>query len=749
MAMAQIALTGSPDEPGSELAVVDLVTRSVRSRVGVGLSPVGLALHPDGDVLAVLNRFSNFLSLVDTASDREVARIEVEYYASEAAWSPEGDRLYVTNRWRDSVQVLGLVREGRGWAVTERVEPGVPVGSNPRDLALSDDGRTLVVGSVTGTTVSFVDTDTLTETHRVELGAPGNDVAIVDGRVVVATLSASTHHQPESGPDGDGDGSPGDGTPNINFQDLQNELAVLDLDSGELLWRGTSDTLCCRDYRDVDPDDLDRLGDTLPPVDTWVVGGALPEQLDVGPDGRIWVSYSGSSEFQAFELDPDSGVLTPGPVHGTTGHNPHGLVATDEGVVVVHRLGETLGIYGPDGAAQDTVEVGDLTGGAFPATDAEIGELFNFVTASFTVDGDQTCAHCHREGGNVDKAFSMPLTAAAGLGTRMTMDYRGAADTRPWFFETAMDQHNFKPVINEFARIENFCCTDYTLWPDGAPADCEENPPPECASEPNAGSFDGANATRDSDYLHDRPTPWATRDLFYEEASLALLGRRESFGDAVYYEDLITEERSPIALNLDGITRALGMFLMADTHLLPNPFAPDAGAVARGEALFNSPETACSTCHPAPTFAVSTDVNPSELPLRMGPVVTPFVAEDGTNLDLYSQGFIDTFPLSDQDSCEAICGEEACAEDPTVCDDLRQVYLGVPSLRGIWDRAPSMLHHGRAQGLREVLATPGHPGLRPGETGFNERHGVPDTHGATSHLTADELDDLVAFLETL
>ena len=81
----------------------------------------------------------------------------------------------------------------------------------------------------------------------------------------------------------------------------------------------------------------------------------------------------------------------------------------------------------------------------------------------------------------------MPLTQYPGVGLRMTMAYRGAADTRPWFFESSMDDGNFKPVMNELARIENFCCTDYTLWPNGAPADCEANPPPECAG-PNPSS---------------------------------------------------------------------------------------------------------------------------------------------------------------------------------------------------------------------------------------------------------------------
>ena len=67
----------------------------------------------------------------------------------------------------------------------------------------------------------------------------------------------------------------------------------------------------------------------------------------------------------------------------------------------------------------------------------------------------------------------MPLSLRAGTGLRMTPAYRGLADTRPWFFEAAMDENNFKPVLNEFARIENFCCSDYTLFPSGAPPGCE------------------------------------------------------------------------------------------------------------------------------------------------------------------------------------------------------------------------------------------------------------------------------------
>ena len=55
-----------------------------------------------------------------------------------------------------------------------------------------------------------------------------------------------------------------------------------------------------------------------------------------------------------------------------------------------------------------------------------------------------------------------------------------------------------------------------------------------------------------------------------------------------------------------------------------------------------------------------------------------------------------------------------------------------PSLRGVWHTAP-YLHDGRAPTLRDVIAT----------------HNPTDRHGHTSHLSATELQDLVAFLLSL
>ncbi|MDP7114994.1 MAG: beta-propeller fold lactonase family protein, partial [Myxococcota bacterium] len=348
-------------------------------------------------------------------TDKVLDLLPTDYYAIEAEFTPDGKELWVSNRWRDAVSVWPM--DGTPDSCHDE---SVPVGSNPRDLAMSPDGETIAVAALTGMTVSLVDRASRTERQRIAVGAPVNGLAFAGEYLVVATLSASTHHRPLAGPDTNNDGVPGDGTPNVNFQDLQNELAVFDAGNGDALWRYTSDTIAYHDYRDVDPTDSVRDGDLLAPTSTWIVGGALPEQIAAHDDGAnvtVYVSYSASNEVQPFALDPATGALSPGPVWATTDHNPHGLAVAGDDLLVAHRLGETLGRYDRfTGESLGQLDVGDLSGGAFPATDAELGELINFVTAPFTVDGDTSCAHCHREDGNIDKFFSMPLTRYAGVG---------------------------------------------------------------------------------------------------------------------------------------------------------------------------------------------------------------------------------------------------------------------------------------------------------------------------------------------
>jgi cytochrome c peroxidase len=64
--------------------------------------------------------------------------------------------------------------------------------------------------------------------------------------------------------------------------------------------------------------------------------------------------------------------------------------------------------------------------------------------------------------------------------------------------------------------------------------------------------------------------------------------------------------------------------------------------------------------------------------------------------------------------------------------DAQLVMATTPPLRGVRARAP-YLHDGRAATLLDVMVT----------------HNPDDTHGRTSHLTREQLDLLIAYLESL
>ncbi|MFV1994468.1 MAG: hypothetical protein ACC661_03440, partial [Verrucomicrobiales bacterium] len=217
------------------------------------------------------------------------------------------------------------------------------------------------------------------------------------------------------------------------------------------------------------------------------------------------------------------------------------------------------------------------------------------------------------------------------------------------------------------------------------------------------------------------------------------------------------------------VQRFAGEWQASEPRLLPNPFDQTSRSVLRGKKLFEDPQVGCASCHPAPHFAKKDFPNNPEQ--AFAPLVT-FTARDGAST------LIGMYRL------DAINGIQRDLEpqDPGRVEEVQGHFTSF-SLRGIWDRPPVFLHNGMAKTMREVVATPGHPGLRrykyepliggvperPGqrEVGFNmtwlykersekvkihmksgARIGF-DTHGGTSHLTPQQIDDLVNFINSI
>lgn len=154
--------------------------------------------------------------------------------------------------------------------------------------------------------------------------------------------------------------------------------------------------------------------------------------------------------------------------------------------------------------------------------------------------------------------------------------------------------------------------------------------------------------------------------------------------------------RGPINVSLGKPNRGLSKDLDAlaaytNSHKVPlSPYAKHglSDSAKRGRELFFSKETACASCHSGPFFTDSQSGKPSKR------------HDVGTGGD-----------------------------DPS--EKMGPEY-DTPMLLSLYRTAP-YLHHGRAATLKDVLTT-------------ENRN---DRHGKTSHLSAQQVDDLVEFLKSL
>jgi hypothetical protein len=186
----------------------------------------------------------------------------------------------------------------------------------------------------------------------------------------------------------------------------------------------------------------------------------------------------------------------------------------------------------------------------------------------------------------------------------------------------------------------------------------------------------------------------------------------------------------------------------------PNPVTP---AVERGRRIFNDPATQCTTCHvggPGPGRQFFTDkkpnsgYDPSQPP--GGDRNNPFVRHDVGTANLFDE----TDPL-------AVAQENQTYQNPGNPPDPRTIpesrgRLGdyvTPVLNDLWNTAP-YLHDGSAHTLLDVVRSCD-PSLddcmQPGRGRNLRLAGAAGTeaHGATSFLTPQQLNDLVAFQNAL
>jgi DNA-binding beta-propeller fold protein YncE len=719
-------LPGREGYPDWRVAVVDTALRRVLRWVDLraadqplGTRPVGAAVAPVNPAiyrnpyLVVLNQYANFASVIETTTDTLVGEFETGFYAEDLVFNASGTRLYVTDRFKDQVRAF-------------RVDPGpfftqiaaVPTGStdlertNPRDLDLSADGKTLYVANTLGHTIAAisVENDANVLVKNLPVGGLATDVKIAGRWGIVAGHETNTRlNEPETGhglPTKDSSGSAirnsgqplgyvpvmTDATKATTFDDLGSELNVFDTTTNQFVYRYVDAT---RDRSmSVVPGQVVDLRDHQPGQK--IIRGSGPEQLWV-KENVLFVSMMHSDKVEVFRIEQNpsdvSKILTPLGIQLTGGITPQGVVVSPDGrtVYTANMQTEDVSVLSVDTAGNlarkgfVTVGVTNLTpdptkgsnGANLFATDEEVG-LRWFFTESYSDDGQKSCGHCHWQSRQDGCQWNVAANAIGGV--KVCPQNKDVSDNWPEWFEG---------LNNDMLAYASACNGELVN------------------AEQRTALFPQAN-------LVDRLKAREQYVLQKSAQNSAALARPELKGKA--YQ-----------VGFDEMAYLQILWTQNETRRMPNPLTQfpstaEASRISRGKWLFTakvaSGGSGCADCHHNGNRNTNGALDDTFQDFNIHePGVISETTVDG-NGPFFRPGndyFFTKFgPPQDEGIPQNLSSRNT------------------KHLRTFWDSVPRWLHHGDAHSLRELLLPPDSPLLRGTERGFNFRTVRTDHQRATA-----------------
>jgi YVTN family beta-propeller protein len=151
---------------------------------GILTAAPAAALEADGQYIYVPNRSSSDIAVIDHATQRLIARIEVGKVPHQVAVSDRLGKLVASNTADNTVSIIDLA--------TLRTEATLTLDHEPEHMELSPNGLVLAVGNIGAGTVSLISLEEAREVARVDgLFEPHNLTFSADGSLLyVANLGA-------------------------------------------------------------------------------------------------------------------------------------------------------------------------------------------------------------------------------------------------------------------------------------------------------------------------------------------------------------------------------------------------------------------------------------------------------------------------------------------------------------------------------------------------------------------------------
>jgi YVTN family beta-propeller protein len=163
---AYIANSGS-----NTVSVVDAASNTQVATIAVGNRPIVVAISPDGTRVYVTNSNSNTVSVLATVDNSVIATIAVGSNPNGVAVSPDGSRVFVMNTDSNSVSVIAVATN----TVIGTIEG---LGTSPAGVAITPDGSRAYVTNAGSSSVSVIDTGSNSVVDTIGVGVNALGIAI-------------------------------------------------------------------------------------------------------------------------------------------------------------------------------------------------------------------------------------------------------------------------------------------------------------------------------------------------------------------------------------------------------------------------------------------------------------------------------------------------------------------------------------------------------------------------------------------
>ena len=176
---------------GNTVSVIDTRSLKVVGAVPVGVQPDGVAIDPRSELAYVANTGSNTVSVIDIKDKKVVRNVLVGRSPQKVAIDLDGRHAYVTNFADHTVSVIDLpttlATDLYNAILKLKVNNVIPVGINPRGLAVTPDSKHAIVVNVGEDTMSVIDTANATVISTSYVGYSPDQVAVAPDNTAYVT----------------------------------------------------------------------------------------------------------------------------------------------------------------------------------------------------------------------------------------------------------------------------------------------------------------------------------------------------------------------------------------------------------------------------------------------------------------------------------------------------------------------------------------------------------------------------------